>query len=165
MPDHTKKLDVLMPAIREQLQNGGTVRFAPKGTSMRPMLRQGLDTVVLSPLPEQLKPYDLPLYQRENGQYVLHRIVAVRDGAYTCIGDNQFEYEYGVTHDQMIGLVTAYYREDKLCKVSGLRYWIYCRYWHNSRRVRWHYLRFRKKLSDVKNRLLHRKETAGEERS
>ena len=30
----------------------------PGGVSMLPMLRQGLDQVVLSPLPEKLKKYD-----------------------------------------------------------------------------------------------------------
>lgn len=76
---------------------------------MLPMLRQGVDSVVLFPLPEKLKKYDLPLYQRDNGQYVLHRVV--KSGAsYTCIGDNQFDYETGLRHVQMIALVTAFYR-------------------------------------------------------
>ncbi len=136
MPDETKKLNDLMPAIKAQLQSGGTVRFSPKGTSMLPMIRQGVDTVVLSPLPAELKKYDLPLYQRDNGQYVLHRIVSVNDGVYTCIGDNQFELEYGVRHDQMIGLVTAFYRKEKACSTNHLSHRIYCRFWHWSRGIR-----------------------------
>ncbi len=136
MPEETKRLHDLMPTIKDQLSSGGTVRFSPNGTSMLPMLRQGVDTVVLSPMPKQLKPYDLPLYQRENGQYVLHRIVAVKDGSYTCIGDNQFELEYGIRHDQMIGLVTTFYRGEKECSVYSLSHCVYCRLWHWTRGMR-----------------------------
>lgn len=136
MPDQTKKLNDMMPTIKAQLQSGGSVRFSPNGTSMLPMLRQGVDTVVLSPLPQRLKPYDLPLYQRDNGQYVLHRIVAVNDGVYTCIGDNQFDLEYGVRHDQMIGIVTEFYRRTKECSTNSLSHRIYCRFWHRTRGIR-----------------------------
>ena len=50
----------LLPLIREQLSRGECVRISPKGTSMLPMLRQGMDTVVLAPVPEHLKKYDIP---------------------------------------------------------------------------------------------------------
>ena len=124
-----------MPLMREQLAAGKTVQFAPKGTSMLPMLRQGIDRVVLSPVPERLKKYDLPLYQRENGQFVLHRIVKAEE-TYTCVGDNQFELEPGLRQEQMIGVVTAFYRGEKECRVTDLSYRIYCRFWHVSRPVR-----------------------------
>lgn len=124
-----------MPLIREQLAAGRSVRFSPRGTSMLPMLRQGIDTVTLSPLPDTLKKYDLPLYQRDNGQYVLHRIVKVKDTC-TCIGDNQFDFESGLRRDQMIAVVTAFSRGSREWKVSDLRYRIYCRFWHYSRPVR-----------------------------
>ena len=125
-----------MPLIREQLAAGQTVSFSPKGTSMLPMLRQGLDTVTLSHLPVQLRKYDLPLYQRPNGQYVLHRIVRCGE-AYSCIGDNQFRPETGVHREQMIALVTAFSRNGREWSVDSLPYQIYCRLWHWTRPVRW----------------------------
>ncbi|MBR2047524.1 MAG: S24/S26 family peptidase [Oscillospiraceae bacterium] len=129
------RLKDLMPLIREQLAAGRQVRFKPRGTSMLPMLRQGIDSVVLSPLPEQLKKYDLPLYQRSSGQFVLHRIVEVGD-SYTCLGDNQFEKEPGIRHDQMIAVVTAFTRGDKRHSVNEPGYWLYCRVWYHSRHIR-----------------------------
>lgn len=125
----------LMPLFQERLAAGQKVRFSPKGVSMMPMLRQDTDTVVLSPLPDKLRKYDLPLYQRENGKYILHRIVKVGE-TYTCIGDNQFELERGLRHDQMIAVVTAFYRGDKLHSVREPGYWLYCRFWHYSRPIR-----------------------------
>ena len=124
-----------MPLIRERLDAGSCVRFSPKGTSMLPMLRQGIDRVELAPLPEKLKKYDLPLYQRDNGQYVLHRIVEVGE-TYTCVGDNQFALETGLRHDQMIALVRGFSRGEREYSVNHPGYWLYCRLWHHSRFLR-----------------------------
>ena len=134
------RLEQLMPLIKERLAAGHSVRFSPRGTSMLPMLRQGRDKVELSALPQTLKKYDLPLYQRDSGQYVLHRIVCVED-TYTCIGDNQYDYEPGLRYDQMIGLVTAFYRGEKRYSVKAWHYFLYCRLWHHSRSLRRFYRR------------------------
>lgn len=137
--DSLLKLDVplaqLMPVLREFLDVGKNIKISPQGISMLPMIRQGIDKVVLSPISGELRKYDLPLYQRDNGHFVLHRIVKVGE-TYTCIGDNQFELEHGLRHDQMIAVVTAFYRGDKLHSVNELGYQIYCRFWHYSRPIR-----------------------------
>ena len=129
------RMENLIPLFKERLDTGQKVRFSPKGISMLPMLRQDTDTVVLSPLPDILRKYDLPLYQRDDGHFVLHRIVKTGE-TYTCIGDNQFELEHGLRYDQMIAVVTAFYRGDKLHFVNELGYQIYCRFWHYSRPIR-----------------------------
>lgn len=129
------QLDDLMPLLRERLAAGQRVKFSPRGISMLPMLRQGIDMVTLSPLPEKLKKYDLPLYQRKDGHYVLHRIVKAGE-TYTCIGDNQFVYETGLRQEQMIALVSSFTRGHKEYSVDDWRYQCYCRVWHHSRSVR-----------------------------
>jgi len=129
------RMEVIMPFIREQLDAGGMVRFSPRGVSMMPMLRQGIDSVTLSPVPERLKKYDLPLYQRDDGKYILHRIVKAGE-SYTCIGDNQFVYETDVRHDQMIAVVTSFSRNGREIPVTDSLYRLYCRIWHYSRPVR-----------------------------
>lgn len=134
------ELDALMPLIRESLAAGKTVRFRPRGISMLPMLRQGIDSVILSPVPQKLGKYDLPLYQRDNGKYILHRIVKARD-TYTCVGDNQFELETGLRHDQMIAVVTAFTRGSREIPVTDICYQLYCRIWHHTRTLRHVYRR------------------------
>lgn len=135
------ELDLLMPLIKERLLAGQVIKFSPRGISMLPMLRQGIDSVVLSPLPEKLEKYDLPLYQRDDGHYVLHRIVKVEEELkYTCCGDNQFVLEPGLRHEQMIALVTAFTRGEKEHSVKEPIYWLYCRGWHYSRPLR-HFMR------------------------
>ena len=129
------RLEQMMPLMLERLSERKTVSFSPRGISMLPMLRQGLDTVELSAVPEKLKKYDLPLYQRENGQYVLHRIVAVGE-TYTCVGDNQFVLEPGLRPEQMLAVVTAFTRNGRRIPVERLSYRFYCRFWHYSRPLR-----------------------------
>ena len=124
-----------MPLICEELAAGRSVRFSPSGISMLPMLREGIDSVILSPLPDKLKKFDLPLYQREGGQYILHRIIKVGQ-TYTCIGDNQFYPETGLHHTQMIAVVTAFYRNGKEIRTNNFLYRLYCLFWHYSRPIR-----------------------------
>lgn len=103
---------------------------------MLPMLRQGVDCVVLAPTPEKLRKYDIPFYQRENGKFVLHRIVKVNAETYDCIGDNQFEVERGVRHEQVIAVVCGFTRGAKEHRVDEWGYRTYCWFWHYSRPIR-----------------------------
>lgn len=146
------QLDALMPLIKECLEAGKSVHFSPKGTSMMPMLRPEKDSVILSPAPQRLKKYDLPLYRRNNGMYVLHRIVKVKD-TYTCMGDHQFVEEKGIEHRQIIGVVIAFYRDGKRHCVRGLGYRLYCLFWYHSRGIRRFFVRARNFL----RRCLHKK--------
>lgn len=128
-------LDQMVPLIREQLAAGKTVRLSPRGISMLPFLKQGRDSVILSPLPDKLRKYDVPLYQRANGQCVLHRVVRVGK-TYTCVGDNQFVLEEGLDHSQMIAVMSAVCRNGKEYPMDNLWQRGYCRIWHYSRPIR-----------------------------
>ena len=131
------RLEQLLSLIEEQLAQGKNVKFQPRGVSMLPMLRQGIDSVVLSPVPARLRKYDLPLYRRDNGQFVLHRVVKAKDGVYACVGDNQYVVEENLRHDQMIALVTAFYRGKRERSVHAPAYLLYCRFWYASRPLRY----------------------------
>ena len=119
------------------------------------MLVDGRDQVVLSPLPEKLNKYDLPLYRRANGQYVLHRIVAVKED-YTCMGDNQFTPEYGIKHDQMIAVVTRFVHGGKEYSVNCQKYQMYCRIWCTVRPIRHILLKVRNGLRRIRNKVFQR---------
>ena len=151
--EKTRHLEDLMPLIRERLAAGQSVKFSPRGTSMLPMLRQGVDSVVLSPLPERLQKYDLPLYQRKNGQYVLHRIVEAGE-TYACVGDNQVDLEPNLRHEQMIALVTSFTRGGKTIAVTDTGYRLYCRFWCATRPVRRCWRRIRAVLGRIRRKLM-----------
>ena len=129
MPEHKVRLEEMLPLIRERLAAGQDVRFTPRGISMQPMLRNGRDTVVLSPVTGPLKKYDLPLYRRADGQFVLHRIVACGDNEYTCIGDNQFVLEPGVRQDQVLAVVNTVCRKGKILRRGNFWWDFFAQIW------------------------------------
>ena len=125
-----------MAFVAERLAAGQKVRYLGfRGISMLPMLRQGKDSVELSPLPPKLKKYDLPVYRRRDGQYVMHRIVAVKEDHYICLGDNTLSFEH-IYPEQMIGVVSAFKRGDRRIEVNNHCYRVYCRLWRLTPPVR-----------------------------
>ena len=126
--DKTNELRLadLWPAMEEQLNNGKSVKFEPRGTSMLPMLRPGKDTVLLKKAPAMLKKNDLPLYKRADGHFVLHRIVSVQNGKYVMCGDNQWRLEYNILPEQILAVTQGFFRGKKYISCSNFFYRIYC---------------------------------------
>ena len=143
----------VLPEIQSQFSAGHCVRIYPKGVSMEPMLTGGRDSVLLAPPPVRLKKYDLPLYRRDNGQFVLHRVVRVRDGCYDLCGDGQDIIESGVRHEQIIAVAVGFCRDGKDRSCDSLSYGLYCRVWCLFRQIRLWLGRLRRLASALKNRL------------
>lgn len=123
-------LSQMYEVMREMLESGGSVNFNPRGTSMLPTLMSDGDRVVIVKPKEMLKKYDLPLYIRDDGSFVLHRIVRrPENGTYTMCGDNQWVLEKGVRHDQIVGVVTSLQRKGKIISAESTLYKIYVRLW------------------------------------
>lgn len=62
------------------------------------------------------------LYRRDNGAYILHRIYRVTPDGYWLVGDTQILIEKGVRPDQVLALVTAVRRKEKLLQ-PGSFWW------------------------------------------
>jgi len=105
------RLAELWPVIAEVFAKGGTFPIYPDGVSMLPLLRPGEHGVLLASPPERLKKYDIALYVRDNGAFVLHRVVKARGDTYDMIGDNQVYIERGVRADQIRAVATGRYRD------------------------------------------------------
>lgn len=117
-------LEELLPVISEQLEAGKKITFKPRGTSMLPLLREGKDGIVLEKSRGNHKKNDIVFYRRKNGQFVLHRIVYVKDG-YVISGDHQRYFEYGITDEDIIGVATGFYRGEKYYSVKNIFYKFY----------------------------------------
>lgn len=115
-------LEMIYPVIKETLENGNSFTFSPRGKSMLPLIRQGVDSVKISPINRKINKYDIPLYRRDNGQFVLHRVVGLKDDGYIMCGDNQHVYEYGIEDRHLIGLLTEIIRPDKVVKTTDPDY-------------------------------------------
>lgn len=99
-----------------------------KGISMRPMLRAGKDTVLISPIVGRLKKYDVPLYRRGE-DYVLHRVVEVREEGYVICGDNCLVKELDVTDDQLVGVLSGFRRGKRYVALDSRSYLLYAKIW------------------------------------
>ena len=95
------------------------------GISMYPLLRQRKDSVHIVKINKTLKKNDVILYQGDSGQYVLHRIIKIKNGNYIICGDNQWQKEYGITDEHIIGLMIGYYRKEKYHTVNSFGFKIY----------------------------------------
>lgn len=128
--NHTVTLAELSPIMNEILKAGGDVSFTITGTSMLPMLYHRRDKVILVKPTSSLLKYDLPLYKRDNAQFVLHRIIKVKkDGNYIMCGDNQVVKEDFIRPDQIIGVVKGFYRKGRYYDVSDPIYRLYYHLW------------------------------------
>lgn len=118
----------LSPLMIETLQKGGEVILTITGTSMLPLLLHRRDKVCLIK-PEHLKKYDLPLFVRPDGRYILHRIVEVKQSGFVALGDNQLVKEYPVLPAQVIAVAKGFWRNGKYVSCKDFGYQIYSRLW------------------------------------
>lgn len=118
--------------FEEELKEKGVLVYTNVGTSMRPLIRQGKDVMIISSLDHlgrDLRKMDVPLYKRESGQYVLHRIIKVNKDGYVIRGDNTYSNEYGVTDSQILGVLSGVIRNGKEISVNSLGYKAYSYFW------------------------------------
>ena len=85
-----------MTSFEEIINRDGQLIYTNVGDSMQPLIRQDRDLLIIEKSEGRLKKYDVPLYKRDSGQYVLHRILKVRKDDYVICGDNRYCKEYGL---------------------------------------------------------------------
>ena len=124
-------IDEIAPEMKTMLDNGKDVLFTVTGISMQPMLYNKRDKVVLSKPNFPLRKYLIPFYHFQNQKWLMHRIVKTnKDGTYTCRGDNRWDCEKNITEEQIIGVVSGFYRDGKYIDANtSIGYFIYCRAW------------------------------------
>lgn len=114
-------------SYEDELERTGVVFSTTVGKSMEPMLVERETAVVIKKAKGLLKKYDVVLFRRKGGEYVLHRIIKVREKDYIICGDSCTEKEQ-VLHEQVIGVVTGYYKNGRLIPMSDRRYRLYVRF-------------------------------------
>lgn len=145
-------MEQLIPVIRLQLDSAGIAPLQVTGSSMHPTLRHRKDSVLLKLVTEPLKKGDLILYQRENGAYVLHRIVKHPEGEHlVCSGDNQYAPE-AVKTCQVIAIVSQLTRKGKQIPVTHKGYRLYVWIWTGLFGVRKPVLAVRRWLGNLRRK-------------
>lgn len=118
-----------MTRFEDVIERDRQLVYTNVGDSMRPLIRQDRDILIIEKYEGRLKKYDVPLYKRDSGQYVLHRVLKVRDSDYVICGDNRYNKEYGITDRHIIGVLTAVVRDGKEIPITNWRYRLYVHLW------------------------------------
>lgn len=117
-------------SFEEVLAKDGYLVYTNVGFSMLPLLHQRRDIIEIrrKDPATRCKRYDAVLYKRGD-KYILHRILKVRPTDYVICGDNCIWREYGVTDDQILGVLTRVVRNGKTIYPTDMKYKIYVHLW------------------------------------
>ena len=125
-------------SAQEVLETKGVFVTTTVGVSMLPLFKNRRDRVVIRPIENRLKKYDVALYRRKD-ELVLHRVIGVNDGHYIIRGDNSFSKEI-VYDEQVLGVLSEFYRKDKHFSVDDKAYLAYSRLWNFIYPIRYLYV-------------------------
>jgi hypothetical protein len=148
--------DIYEGNVEEELSKNGSFASITKGVSMRPLFRTRRDMIVIKPIERPLRKYDVVLYRGPAGEYILHRIIKIKENVYVIRGDNTYRKEY-VPKDRVIGVLDSFNRKGKSKNVRGMGFWIYSRFWNFIYPLRFCCVRLRAAISKVYRKLFKRK--------
>ena len=104
-------------SIKEILDTYGKYTGLTMGTSMKPLIHEQRDNIIVVKNKGRLKKYDVPVYVTKQGKYIMHRIVEVCDDHYVIVGDNLTKKEY-VTDDMICGVLVGFYKDGKNISIA-----------------------------------------------
>ena len=118
-----------LSTYEEELLRNGKIIWTNVGKSMMPLLREKRDVMIIERPEGRLKKYDVPLYKSPDGRYILHRILKVRKNDYVICGDHCTKKEYGITDNDIIGVLTGVIRDGKTISMTDFSYKLYYHLW------------------------------------
>lgn len=130
-------LEARLYSFEEMLQEKGFLVYTNVGVSMLPFLRQRRDIIEIRRKDSSIRcnRYDVVLY-KQGDKYILHRVLKVRAKDYVICGDNNIWCEYGITDDQILGVLTRVIRDGKSIYPSDWQYRVYVHLWCDFYHVR-----------------------------
>ena len=100
--------------LREIAESGKVVSLRISGGSMTPFLAHGRDYIYFTKPDRELRRGDMVFYQRQNGQYVMHRIYKKKADGYYIVGDAQADIEGPIAESQIFARIVKVKRKDRL---------------------------------------------------
>ena len=121
--------DAYVSMLRDLVNEGKECRLLISGSSMAPFLVHERDSIIFSKPDRELRRGDMVFYQRDTGQYVMHRILKVKPEGLYIIGDAQTEVEGPVRPEQVFALVTKVNRKGKWIGPGNFWWWFFSTVW------------------------------------
>lgn len=100
--------------LRELAEEGKVVSMQIAGSSMSPFLCHRRDYIYFTKPDRELRRGDMVFYQRDSGQYVMHRIYKVRPEGYYMVGDAQTQIEGPLRREQIFARIIRVKRKDSV---------------------------------------------------
>ena len=114
IPNH-----ILLTIVRDTIREGHTATITVKGWSMRPFLEHLRDKVILDS-PDGAQKYDAVLAEISKGNFVLHRIIDIKEHPHdhsldqiTLMGDGNIRGTEQCLRKDICGKVTHYIRPNR----------------------------------------------------
>ena len=121
---------MIQSTFEQELDRKGTITYTCRGVSMLPLLRQQKDLFTITKRQSRCKKYDVAFYKRADGAYVLHRIIKVLPDGYVFLGDNCLNKEYGITDQDVLGVMTSFVRDGKEYAADAGGCLLYAKVWY-----------------------------------
>lgn len=147
-----------------ELNRNGVLGFVPGGNSMWPTLKNRKQSVVVLAKTQKLKRFDVALYFRGDGSYVLHRVMETTENGYIMCGDSQYTLE-SVPENRVIGYMSGFYRGKKYIDCSDPEYIREVENWYGRkmlRKIRLKFFYMRVRLKNGLKKIFGRKTAEGE---
>lgn len=133
--------------LRELVEQGKEVSLLITGSSMSPFLIHERDYIYFERPSRRLWKGDMVFYQRDNGQYVMHRIWRVKPDGFYIVGDAQTEIEGPVRGDQIFAVITKVKRDGQWIKPGDFWWEFFEHVWIHMIKVRRPLINFYGKLT------------------
>lgn len=102
--------------LREIAEEGKVVSMLIAGSSMAPFLCHNRDYIYFTKPERELRRGDMVFYQRDSGQYVMHRIYKIVPDGYYMVGDAQTQIEGPLRRDQIFALIIQVKRKGRMIR-------------------------------------------------
>ena len=122
--------------LRTLIEEGKQVSMIISGSSMAPFLIHARDHICLKSPSGELRKGDMVFYQRDTGQYVMHRIYQIRGKEYYMLGDAQTCVEGPLRREQIFALVVQVKRKGKILRPGNFWWEFFGRVWIRMRPLR-----------------------------
>ena len=119
---------VLFEGIEEILREGGSVTMRIKGSSMRPFVRNGRDTVTLNALPAAGLQIGMVVLFRYGDNWLLHRLRNINGSILVMKGDGNFRITEHVELTAAAGYASAIERNNRTIIYGSWRWKLLTRY-------------------------------------
>lgn len=139
-------------ALRELTEEGREVSLLISGSSMSPFLIHARDYIYFRKPDRELRRGDMVFFQRDSGQFVMHRILKVRKDGFYLVGDGQTQVEGPIRRDQIFGLVFCVQRKEKKIRPGDFWWEFFAHAWLDLLPIRPFLSKFYGKLSGAGKR-------------